>query len=196
MTERHPIDKYSKDSYQEGLDLLSETEERINVHPLQEDMAIHRELRKESAGPYPFAGEEENVRIAFEAETVDIRREADAIKQDLWRQLSNAQTEAMKMNEELGSRELAREVLPEITKIEENTIQRMGIPNINKDLPNNARAHGWAVLNFARDAKSQIASEKSVLNIQKIFTMIKTLYREFVSMAGNVVQQDRFGHPA
>lgn len=194
MKERPPVDKYSKADYEAGLARIAEKQIMISSHPLQEELKLHKDLRSETASPYPFDEEEKGLQREFEKETAELRREVAIIEQDLRRQLSNAQTEATKIHEERGSREMARSVLPKIAQIETDTIQKMGVPEINKELPTRARAHGWAVINTARYARNQIASEKSPLNIARLLGGIQKLYDEFVGLAGNVISQDRFGH--
>lgn len=195
MTERNPIDKYSRVAYQDSLDRLSETEKKMNEHPLHAELAVHQELKHEAEAPYPLAEEEAQMAAAFEAETVDFRKEVDMIKRDLWRQLSNAQTEAMAINDERESREAAQVVLPQIAQIEDNTHHRMD--DDPENLSSRAKVYGRAVLEIAEEAKYKIASEKPTpppAVIQAIFRAVQELYSQFVGFAGNVLVQDKYGH--
>lgn len=193
-SERRPVDKYSKSTYEAGLSQLSEVENSIEEYPLQEELKLHKKLREESPSPYPLREDEKRVKTALEAETAGFRKEVEQIKQDLWRQLGNAQTEATKMNDEMKIEELALVVLPQIIKIEDITHHKM---EDSKNLSPRAQYFGKVVLEEAEATKQKIVSKKPVPTptaIQTSFQVVQELHRQFVDMAGNVLAQDRYGH--
>lgn len=193
MKERPPVDKYSKSAYEEGVVRLSQIEKNIKEHPLQAELAVHQELKKEAPTPYPLRGEEENIRTTLKNQTAVFQKEIDTIKKELWRQLGNAQTEAKTKNDEIESQKLARAVLPQIIKIEDNTHHRM---EDSGNLSQRAHAFGRAVLAESENAKRRITSKKpmpSPTMIQTSFRVIQELYREFSGLAGNVLLQDKYG---
>ena len=197
MAERRPpVDKYSKSAYEAGLAQLSETEDKTKKHPLQAELDMHQELRKDAPSHYPLVEDEERARDALEKETAGFRREVEEIKRDLWRQLGNAQTEAAKTNDELKSGELAREVLPKIIKIEDRTHHQM---EDTGNLSLRAQYFGRAVLDEAEDARHRITSKKPTLapeTIQTSFNVVEELYRQFAGLAGNVLLQNKYGGDA
>ena len=194
MSEKPPIDKYSKAAYEAGLERLSQKEAQIKSHPLQEELALHKELRKDSPSPYPFVEDEERARVTLEEETAGFRREIEFIKQDLWRQLGNAHAEAEKMNDATKSVELARMILSQIIKIEDSTHHKM---EDSGNLSRRAQYFGRAVLDETEATKHNIISKKPIPapdTIQKSLKVIQELYRQFADIAGNVLVQDRYGH--
>ena len=193
MTERNPVNKYSKTSYQKGLDQLSEAERKINAHPLREELAVHQELREGSVAPYPFAEEEGQVQAALERETEDFQKEVTKIRQELRRQLSIAQTEAIATNDEMKNKRLAQIALPQINQMESEIEQRIQKKPTN--LNDDARKYGYAVLGIAEDTKLMITSQKpSSKDLESSFGAITEMYNEFIKRAGNVLRQDRYGH--
>lgn len=197
MTERHSIDKYSRTEYEEGLANISKKEAGISNHPLQKELELHADLKKSAGSIYPFTLEEQEVKIAFDNETAPIRQEIDQIKKNLWRQLSNAQTEALEIDAELESKKLAQRVLPQIAQIEDDAHHRLEDTRAN--LSPRAQMYGRAVIEVAEEAKYKIASQKpkpAPAMIRSIFQALQELSREFARQAGNVLAQDRYGSDA
>lgn len=195
MKEGNPSDKYSKAAYEAGLKQLAQNEEAVETHPLQEEVTLHEELRKGTDGPYALSEEEAAARARLAEETGEFRKKVDAIKQDLWRQLSNAQTEAIQEDNERESRKAAEIVLPKINEIEATTHQRL--ENAPGNLSVRAHVYGRAVLEVAEEAKRKITDKPrlSPTMIRAIFETVQEGYKQFAAFAGNVLSQDKYGHP-
>ncbi len=194
MSERVPIDKYSKTEYEQGLARVAKAEKQVSEHPLQEELSVHAALRQGSEGPYAFSAEEEAAKARLAEETAGLEREIAHIKQDLWRQLSNAHTEALAMDAERESREVAEVVLPHMIEIESETRGRME----SADLPGKARAYGRAIIEIVEKARVIFKEHKKIPSakvIKSIANAVAEMYTEFRRFAGNVLAQDRYGDP-
>ncbi len=195
MTERHPVDKYSKTDYEAGLAHIAEKEALIGDHPLQNELELHQDLKKETPSTYPFEKEEAEARAALEKETAVLRKEIEQIKKDLQRQFGNAHAEALKINEKMTSDEAAQMVLPEIARIEDSTRRKM---EASETLLAPAPDYGKAILKSTEEARREITSRKLVASparILDIFRGIQELYDKFIEFAGNVLAQTKYGGP-
>lgn len=194
MSERAPVDKYSRKEYEKGLAHLAQREKAVASHPLQEQLSVHTELQQGSKGEYPFAAEERRTKEELAQETAHIQREIDRIKQDLWRQLSNAHNEALSEDDERESRKLAEAVLPQIKAIEEDTRHRL----VEEPLSGKARIYANAIIEAADKTRTVLETHKAIPGPSKIreaANLIVELYSELKRFAGNALAQDRYGNP-